>query len=121
MTYSSSATSNNPMDPTQRFQRPFTLHINLGPYLTPSLNTLLNKHWSHLHKEKEKAANALRSALIADPLVRSMWTTLLEAANLSSINFAMQNSSRMMTRRQSKSSSRRKKSRTKINKARPSR
>ena len=117
MTYSSSATSNNPMDPTQKFQRPFTIHINLGNYLTPSLNTLLNKHWSHLHKEKAKAANALRSALIADPLVRSIWTTLLEAANLSSTNFATHNSSQMMTRRQSKSSSRRKKSRTNISKA----
>ena len=121
MTYSSSASSNSPMDPSQRFQRPFTIQINLGPYLTPSLNTLLNKHWSHLHKEKEKAANALRSALIADPLVRSIWTTLLEDANLSSTNFATRNSSRTTTRRQSRSSSRKKKSRTKTSKERPSR
>ena len=117
MTYSSSASSNSQTDPSQRFKRPFTIQINLGPYLTPSLNTLLNKHWSHLHKEKAKAADALRSALVADPFVRSMWTTLLAAANLSSTNFATHNSSRMTTRRQSKSSSRKKKSRTKTSRA----
>ena len=39
------------------------IHLILKGYLTPSLNTLLNKHWSHYAKEKKLAAIALTSAL----------------------------------------------------------
>ncbi len=39
------------------------IHLILKGYLTPSLNTLLNKHWSHYLKEKKLAAHALTSAL----------------------------------------------------------
>jgi hypothetical protein len=40
-----------------------TLTLHLHDYLTPSLNTILSSHWSHLHKHKKKAKLALISAL----------------------------------------------------------
>jgi len=40
-----------------------TLTLHLHGYLTPSLNTILSNHWSHLHKHKQKARDALLSSL----------------------------------------------------------
>lgn len=109
MTSANSATTNTLMARIPA-NLPQHLRIVLTNYLTPSLNQLLGKHWSHLLKEKKKAALALSCALRADRAMSSTWTILQEAANLSSTNSAMPNSSRMMIRKASNSSSSKKKS-----------
>ncbi len=109
MTSANSATPNSLMDRIPVHLPPH-LRIILPHYLTPSLNQLLGKHWSHLLKEKKKAALALSCALRADRAMSSTWTILQEAANLSSINSGMPNSSRMMIQKASNSNSSKKKS-----------
>lgn len=109
MTYANSDTTNYLMDRIPA-KLPPHLRIILPHYLTPSLNQLLGKHWSHLLKEKKKAALALSCALRADRAMSSTWTILQEVANHSSTNSAMPNSSRMMIRKASNFNSSKKKS-----------
>lgn len=109
MTSANSATTNYQTD-LIRDKLPPHFRIILPHYLTPSLNTLLGKHWSVLLKEKKKAALALSSALRGDRAMSSIWTILQEAANHSSINLDMPNSSRTMIRKASNFNSSKKKS-----------
>ena len=74
-----------------------TLRLHLHGYLTPSLNTILSSHWSHLHKHKQKAKNALLSALKESAQNSKTSITSLEARNLLPINFATLDSFTMMT------------------------
>lgn len=64
-----------------------TLTLHLTGYLTPSLNTILSNHWSHLHKHKQKAKTALLSSLNELALNSKTLTTLSGEQNLSPINF----------------------------------
>jgi len=74
-----------------------TLTLHLPEYLTPSLNTILSNHWSHLHRHKEKAKIALLSALNELARNSKMLTTLSAEPNLSPINFATLDSFLMTT------------------------
>jgi hypothetical protein len=62
------------------------VRLVLRGYLTPSLNRLLQKHWTVVHGEKQKALAALDAALCecgsrATPRDCSTSTTLPGAAN----------------------------------------
>jgi hypothetical protein len=83
--------SNSPMD-AGHTPPIYPLRLILHDYLTPSLNTLLGKHWSHLHREKQKAAAALKCALNDTPPASSTPTTWPEDANPSLINSATMDS-----------------------------
>lgn len=94
------------------------LKLTLHGYLTPSLNVMLNKHWSHYHKLKKEAKAALTSALqdiVADPLTA---TTTLEVVNRLLTNYDTPSLSATITQKQSKSSSSKLKSRIRIRSAR---
>lgn len=70
---------------TQTGSTTLTLHLN--GYLTPSLNTILSNHWSHLHKHKQKARLALLSSLSELALNSKTSTTSSEEPNRLPINY----------------------------------
>lgn len=78
------------------------LRLHLNQYLTPSLNTILSSHWSNLHKHKQKAKDALISALKESAPNCKITITSSEAQNLLPINYDTLVSSLMMTHPQSK-------------------
>ena len=94
-----------------------TINLHLDGYLTPSLNTLLNAHWSKYAKQKNLARTALLSAIRStlselqgsQPRLSTL-ITLLEEANLSLTKSATPNSSQTITPKASKSRSRKLKS-----------
>lgn len=96
------------------------IHLVLQGYLTPSLNTLLNKHWSHYAREKKLAANALTSALQDILADHSIATTTQEAVNQLLTNYVTLNSSATTRQKTSKSSLNRLKSKPKPKNARKS-
>lgn len=95
----------NSVMPNNRTVPSHELNVFLPEFLTPSLNRILGKHWTALSKEREKTARALDSALLASPASHSMLTTLLAAANSSSMPSADADSFRTTIRRQLKSHS----------------
>jgi len=96
------------------------IHLNLKGYLTPSLNKLLNKHWTHYAKEKKLAADALASALQDILADHSIATTTQEVVNQLLTNYVMLNLSATTRRKISKSSLNRLKSKPKPKNARKS-
>lgn len=100
--------------------RSHELNLFLPEFLTPSLNRILGKHWTTLAKEKQRTSQHLDSALLASPASHSMLTTLLAAANSSSMPSADEDSFRTTIRRQLKSRSDKLRPNTKTKKASPS-
>ena len=99
-----------------------TINLHLDGYLTPSLNTLLNAHWTKYTKQKKLARTALLSAIrstlseLQDSRPRlSTLIISLEAANLSLTKLDTPNSSQTITPKASKSRSRKLKSAPKQN------
>lgn len=74
-----------------------TLTLHLHNYLTPSLNTILSNHWSHLHRHKKKAKSALFSALKESAPNSKTSIISLEARNALPINLRKLDSFTMMT------------------------
>lgn len=113
------ATSSRLTDITTTMQMHLTL--TLENYLTPSLNTLLNAHWTKYTKQKKLARTALLSAIrstlseLQDSQPRlSTLITSLEAANLSLTKLDTPNSSQTITPKASKSRSVKSKSALKL-------
>ena len=80
------------------------IHIKLKGYLTPSLNKLLNKHWTHYAKEKKLAADALTSALQDIAQDHSIATTTQEDVSQLLTNYVTLNSSKTTRQKISRSS-----------------
>lgn len=112
--------SNNSDIPNNRTVASHELNVFLPEFLTPSLNRILGKHWTALSKEREKTARALDSALLASPASYSMLTTLLAAANSSSMPSVDADLFRTTIRRQLKSHSVKSRPNTKPKKELPS-
>ena len=96
------------------------IHLVLQRYLTPSLNGLLNKHWSHYCKEKKLAATALASALRDLAQSPSIATTTQEAVSRLLINYVTLNSSKTTRQKTSKSNSGKSRSKPKTKNTRKS-
>ena len=96
------------------------IHLILKGYLTPSLNTLLNKHWSHYAKEKKLAANALTSALQDILADHSTATTTLAVVSQLLTNYVTLNSSATTRQKTSKLTSAKSRSKPKKKNARKS-
>lgn len=96
------------------------IHLVLKNYLTPSLNKLLNKHWTHYAKEKKLAADALASALQDILAGHSIATTTQEAVSQLLTNYATLNSSATTRQKISKLTSAKSRSKPKKKNARKS-
>jgi len=94
-------------------KKPVTLTLN---YRTPSLNVSLRQHWVAQYKEKQKAYDALLSALLAtasDPLTRIISP---DQSSICSMGYATLKSYLEMNRGGSGSKRSKSKSRTSIKK-----